>query len=131
MVPVRREDDHYRYLVLRAFNRWDFPKGIVEESEDPVATARREVEEETGITDLDFRWGYEFYPTGPYGPGKVARYYLALTTGQKEIQLPISPELGKPEHHEFRWVSYEEGLCLLGKRVIPVLEWAHRLTGSK
>lgn len=42
-----------RYLLI--FDRhgnWGFPKGHVEEGEDPAATARREVREETGLGDL-------------------------------------------------------------------------------
>ena len=62
--------------------------------------------------------------TGPYRHGKIARYYLAATT-QPQVELRISQELGRPEHDEYRWVSFEEGLELLGVRVSPVLEWAH------
>ena len=42
----------------------------------------------------------------PYARQKVARYYLGEPSG--EDVLPISPELGRPEHHEFRWVSFDE-----------------------
>ena len=41
-------------LLLRAYRNWDLPKGLVEPGEQPFAAACREVEEETGITDLDF-----------------------------------------------------------------------------
>ena len=38
---------------------WDFPKGHVEEGDDSfIATARRELSEETGITDLKFIDGF-------------------------------------------------------------------------
>jgi len=33
-------------------NRWDFPKGKIEEGESPALAAMREVAEETGIGDL-------------------------------------------------------------------------------
>ncbi len=48
VVVVRQFDDGWRVLLLRAYNYWDFPKGIVEPGEDPLTTARREVREETG-----------------------------------------------------------------------------------
>ena len=51
------EQDDWRVLLLRVYNYWDCPKGMVEPGEDPLATARREVAEETGIEDLEFRWG--------------------------------------------------------------------------
>jgi bis(5'-nucleosidyl)-tetraphosphatase len=127
VVVVRGSQTDYRYLILRAYNRWDFPKGLVEKGEEPLDAARREANEETGLTDLKFRWGYPFYETEPYGRGKVARYYLAQTPTAR-VHLPISPELGRPEHHEFRWVSYGEGRVLLVERVQAVLDWAQALT---
>jgi bis(5'-nucleosidyl)-tetraphosphatase len=38
--------------------------------------------------------------------------------------LPVSPELGRPEHHEYRWVSADQGYALLGDRVAAALRWA-------
>jgi bis(5'-nucleosidyl)-tetraphosphatase len=40
------------------------------------------------------------------------------------VELPVSPELGAPEHHEHRWVSFGEAAALLNDRVRAVLEWA-------
>jgi len=133
VIVVRRVQGQgdWHYLLLRAYNYWDFPKGIVEAGEEPLGAARREVEEESGLTDLVFSWGHDYRETPPYGPGKVARYYVAETQ-QTEIILPISPELGRPEHHEYRWVSYQEVRELLAPRVVPILDWAHgRISGKK
>lgn len=124
-VVFRRTDRGIRLLVLRAYKNWDFPKGVVEPGEDPLATAKREVLEETGIATLDFPFGDEFRETVPYGANKVGRYYLA-ETGEEEIELPVSPELGRPEHHEYRWVTYDEAEDLLPPRLAVVLEWARR-----
>ncbi|MGQ0544438.1 MAG: bis(5'-nucleosyl)-tetraphosphatase [Betaproteobacteria bacterium] len=124
-VVFRRTDRGIRILVLRAFRNWDFPKGVVEPGEDQLATARREVLEETGLEDLDFPFGDEFKETLPYADHKVARYYLAETE-EHAIELPVSPELGRSEHHEYRWVSYDEAEDLLPPRLAIVLEWAKR-----
>ena len=126
VIVVRNEDGIWQYLALRAYDYWDCPKGMVEQGEDPLQAAVREVEEEAGITDLVFSWGNDFRETPPYGAGKVARYYVAQTR-QVKIVLPISPELGHPEHHEYRWVRYEAGRALLAPRLVPILEWAHAL----
>ncbi len=125
VVVVRRQGDEYLFLLLRAYKYWDFPKGIVESGEDPLDAARREVKEETTISDLDFKWGFEFMDTGPYNRGKIARYYIAETR-QDDVKLPVNPEIGKPEHDEYRWVTYEEALKLVGERVKPVVKWARQ-----
>jgi bis(5'-nucleosidyl)-tetraphosphatase len=123
--------DHYRYLLLRAYNYWDFPKGMVESSESPLEAAIREVREETTITQLNFRWGTHYYQTQPYNHGrKVARYYIA-ETAQAEISLPINPELGRPEHSEFRWVTQAQAWRLVTPRVQAVLEWADGILAAK
>ena len=124
-VVFRRSDKGIRLLVLRAYKNWDFPKGTIEPGEDALAAARREVEEETGLAGLDFPFGDEFKETLPYGGNKVARYYLAETDAEK-IELPVSPELGHPEHHEWRWVSYDEAEDLLPPRLAVILAWARR-----
>ncbi|HVS02187.1 MAG TPA: NUDIX hydrolase, partial [Thermoanaerobaculia bacterium] len=63
--------------------------------------------------------------TPPYARGKVARYYLAAAPSG-EVSLPVSGELGRPEHHEFRWLSRDQAQRLLGERLCPILDWAHR-----
>lgn len=123
VIVVRRTPDGWRFLVLRAFNNWDCPKGMVEAGEDPLAAARREVKEETLIEDLSFDWGLAYRETEPYGKNKVARLYLAATTAA-EVTLPVSPELGHPEHHEFRWVDLEQAVALCPPRLAPILRWA-------
>ncbi len=123
VVVVRRQDEEWFFLMLRVYNYWDFPKGLVEPGEEPMEAARREAEEEAGLTDLSFAWGREYRETPPYGPGKIARYYLAETR-QTSIELPVSKELGRPEHHEARWFKYPEARTLLVPRITPVLDWA-------
>ena len=128
-VIFRRSDRGIRLLVLRAYRNWDFPKGMVEPGEDALAAARREVEEETGLADLDYPFADEYKETLPYSGNKVARYYLAETDAEK-IELPVSPELGRPEHHEYRWVSFDEAEDLLPPRLAVVLEWAKKTLTS-
>lgn len=123
VVIVRRAEGELRFLILRSFRNWDFPKGLVDPGEEPFAAACREVAEETGLTDLNFRWGQEFRETERYAQGKIARLYLAECAAG-EASLPVSAALGRPEHHEFRWVSYATALTLMPARFLPILEWA-------
>jgi bis(5'-nucleosidyl)-tetraphosphatase len=122
MVIVRRFDEGWRWLMLRAYRNWDFPKGEVEPGENPLAAARREVEEETSLSAVVMRWGEDYCETAPYR-GKVARYYLA-EAADGDVALPVSAELGRPEHHEFRWMALEAAQALAAGRLQPILAWA-------
>lgn len=123
VVVVRRDHGGWWLLVLRAYRNWDFPKGMLEPGETPLDAAIRETAEEATISDLAFRWGEGYCETAPYRRGKVARYYLAETM-QEHITLPASPELGRPEHDAWRWVSFDEAARLLPPRLQPILAWA-------
>jgi 8-oxo-dGTP pyrophosphatase MutT (NUDIX family) len=125
VVVVRQAEEGWRFLLLRAFNHWDFPKGMVEPGEEPLEAAVREVREESTIDDLDFAWGQASIRTGPYSHGKVACYYIAMTRTEA-VTLPVIPELGRAEHSEFRWVDFDEAMALVSPRVKPVLRWAAR-----
>jgi 8-oxo-dGTP pyrophosphatase MutT (NUDIX family) len=128
-VVVRRTDDGWKTILLRAFHNWDFPKGVREAGEDPMEAALREIGEETGINDVVFEWGDRYFETGPYSKGKVARYYLGITV-QEDVVMGISPETGEPEHHEWRWVSFDEAYDLSSPRVRGIVQWARQVIGA-
>ena len=120
---MRRAPDGWRYLVLRCYRNWDFPKGMIEADETPLDAARRETREETSLDDLALSWGEDFRETEPYAGGKVARYYVAESPDGR-VDLPVSPALGRPELHEYRWAERAEAERLLPPRLRPVLAWA-------
>lgn len=125
VIVVRCTPQGPRFLLLRSFRYWDFPKGQVEAGETPLDAARRETREETGIGDLSFDWGEGYFETEPYARGKVARYYLARAEAP-DVVLGINPEIGRPEHHEYRWVSGPRANALLNPRLRLALQWALR-----
>lgn len=130
VVVVRRFPNGWRCLVLRAYRNWDFPKGMVEEDEEARDAAQREVWEETSIGDLRFHWGDQYKETLPYAGGKVARYYIAESAADPVV-LPVSEELGRPEHDEFRWLTFDDAEDVLPPRLAVILEWARAMVESK
>lgn len=115
--------------MLRAFHNWDFPKGIREPGESSLQAALREVAEETGIADLAFDWGERHFETGPYSKGKIARYYLAQTE-TTDIVMGLSPQTGEPEHHEWRWLIFDQAYDLSSPRVREIVQWARQIVGA-
>jgi 8-oxo-dGTP pyrophosphatase MutT (NUDIX family) len=129
IVIVGREGKEWKFLFLRAYRNWDFPKGIVETGEDPLETAKREVVEETGLSDLHFRWGHIYRETEPYsgfGGKKLNRYYIAETKSF-QVVFSVNPEISRPEHHEYRWLTDNELLELSPKRLKSIVQWANSL----
>ena len=127
VVVLRKTPEGWRVLLLRVYNYWDCPKGVVEGDEDPLAAARREAREETTLDDLEFAWGESFTETEPYGREKKRARYFVARTNTEAVSLPVNPELGKPEHHEWRWCDFESAEQLVNDRLWKVLRWAQDL----
>ena len=54
-IIFRKEDKIKKFLLLHySEGHWDFPKGHVEKNETELETAKREIEEETGLKELTF-----------------------------------------------------------------------------
>lgn len=103
-------------LVNQGSNVWSFPKGGVEEGETTLQAAVREVEEETGITQLELvkeLGSYERYSIGKGGIGEnkelglQKRTLFLFTTGQHTLH----PQDG--EIVEVRYVTLDEAYELL------------------
>jgi len=129
VVIVSVADRKLKFLLLRAYRNWDFPKGLVEAGEEPIDAALREVREETALDNISFDWGLDFMDTGPYNKGKISRYYIARSQ-ETGIRLPINPQLGVPEHHEARWVDFQKALGMVAPRLMPVVRWAYRVVNQ-
>ena len=114
-----------KYLLLRAYRNWDFPKGLVEAGEEPIDAALREVREETTLDDLSFDWGLELHGDRSLQQGQDLPILHSAQQGRLEVSLPINPDLGRPEHHEARWVDFSRALAMVSPRLQPVVQWAH------
>lgn len=124
-IIIRDENQNpTRYLCVRAYSKWDFPKGHIEKGESLLDAAIRETEEEVSLTKRDYRLLGLVAPPVVYKNGKkTAHYFLAERVSNSKPFLPVSPELGKPENDEFSWMTSEQMSSMFPKRLIPVLSW--------
>ena len=123
-IIIDRTGSEPKALCVRAYSNWDFPKGRLEANESTFDAAVREVLEETTLTPgVDFTYTGEQAPSITYGTGrrkKTATYFIGERTSDKRPYLPISPELGKPENDEWRWVALAELPDLMPARFAPI-----------
>lgn len=105
VVLFRQEEDGRKYLILHyPSGHWDLAKGHVEEGEEELETALRELEEETGISNIDFLAGFRYPLSYKYmRKGRLSHkqvvFFLA-ETDQSDVQI-------SHEHQDFQWLPYE------------------------
>ncbi len=103
-IIFRKEGNSILYLVVKNFRgEWGFPKGHVERGETLKMAALREIEEETGITQVTFIDGFERTLTYSFMKNgkeikKHSTYFLA-TTSQTELHCSDG------EHQELKWAD--------------------------
>ena len=103
---------------------WDLPKGHVESTDsDNFETAKRELEEETGITEFEFVDGFEYrteYDFKHKGKIRSKQVFWYLATTEK-----MSISLSK-EHRDYMWLDWSQAIELVThektKRVITMAQ---------
>ena len=122
---VFKRDKEPIYLLLHyEAKHWDFPKGNIEKGETDIETVKREIKEETGITDIEFIKGFKekiqyYYKFEGVLINKSVVFYLAKTLA-KEVKLSF-------EHIDFVWLPYDEAMDRLTfKNAKEILEKAHK-----
>lgn len=96
---------HYPSSAKAKKEYWDLPKGHVEKGEEEQDTVRREIQEETGLIDIELFEGFReeiryWFQFGGQKISKTVVFYLAKTRQKKVI---ISSE-----HLGFQWLGYED-----------------------
>lgn len=122
-IIVRKKGKTWDVLLLKDMNsNWTFPKGLVEKGEDPVSAAKREINEEVGISDV-----FLLSPLKPihyiYNRGglirKTVRYFLFSSEGKE------TPKGQKEEGiSDVTWMPLEKAIDIIGysKTNTPLLE---------
>ncbi len=94
---------------------WSFPKGHLEDGEDALTAATREIQEETGVTQLEY-----LGELGSYSRYKIAKDIKEEDTSERKHitmflfrtdQMKLQPI--DPDNPEARWVKREEVVDLL------------------
>ncbi|MCH7604636.1 NUDIX domain-containing protein [Patescibacteria group bacterium] len=120
---------HYPATARAKHSYWDLPKGHVEEGENELDTAKREVREETGVQDLRFVRGFRetiryFFRVEGKTVFKMVAFYLAETRKEK-IQV-------SHEHTGYVWLSYREATKQVKfQNAKDVITKAHNLLSKK
>lgn len=123
VVILRKEKNGFLVLLMRSHDYWDFPKGGIEINETKLTAAIREVKEETGIEDLNFKWGKIFYETESYGCLNKTAYYFLAETNTFNVCIENNPLTGLKEHEEYKWVNLKEAKSMTVNRIKRVLDW--------
>ncbi len=104
------QDKEPKFLLLKYPSYWGFVKGLIEKNENFEKAAKRELEEETGIKNIEIIPGFEhkqewFFRLNEKTVKKEAVFFLARITKEEADNVKISFE-----HEDFAWLSYEKAL---------------------
>jgi len=107
------------YVILKRkkhWKGWEFPKGKIEKFELRRRTARREVQEETGlkilkINRLKIDGFYKYKKELKDRPGVIGQTYhlFGVKVGKGNGKIKVDEK----EHYSGKWVLYEEAMKLL------------------
>jgi len=121
---VFRNAQRLEFLLMKHPDRWDLPKGHLDEGENCIEAAKRELFEETGIP-IDAIWTDPQYCF-------VHRYWVAKRkkTEQKTLKkltiflgLLLRPiELVCSEHPDYKWWDWHPPHAIQSQTIDPLLE---------
>lgn len=108
-IIFHESEEGRRYLLLKyPAGHWDFPKGNVEEGEELEQTVKREVKEETGLSNIQIIDGFKkrieyFYRRDGKTIHKEVTFLLAKCNTDA-IKLSF-------EHQDYGWFRYSDALA--------------------
>lgn len=119
---VQREDRSILLIYRRG--KWDLPKGKLDKGEQLEECAVREVEEETGLKDVQLQSPllitYHTYHEGTRFILKESHWYTMQVTGQQQLKPQTEEDI-----YDIRWVPLEEIESYTGKVFPSVKDVLH------
>lgn len=104
-------------VVNQRGNSWSLPKGHVDPGEDLLSAARREILEESGVSNLEFvrdLGGFERHRIGLHGGDDMSELKDIRIFLFRSNQQELNPT--DPDNPEARWVKKEDVAALLTHR---------------
>ncbi|MBD3342492.1 MAG: NUDIX domain-containing protein [Candidatus Lokiarchaeota archaeon] len=104
-------------IVSNKGKSWTFPKGHVEQGETPLEAAKREIYEETGISDIQLIKGLGFYvrkkikSKGLVVKKKIHMFLFSSETSDLNLIDPENPIAKWIQKHKIKdYLSYKEDI---------------------
>lgn len=113
-------------VVDQGENNWSLPKGHIEDGESMLDTAKREILEETGVSDLEYVMNLgNYHREALDNPEEVKNIFMFMF---KTDDNDLHPQKG--EAKEAKWVEREDVASLLSHpkdkdfftKISPILE---------
>lgn len=130
VIPLRIVDGERQFLLIQhKGGHWAFPKGHPEAGENDLQTARRELEEETGISAVQidetrsFEEHYQFTKRSGKEVSKRVLYFLGRVASDQAVNLQ------EEEVSNYAWgnaeqtreqLTFDEGRALLDEVLIYI-----------
>jgi bis(5'-nucleosidyl)-tetraphosphatase len=121
---IFRKADRLEFLLMKHLDRWDLPKGHLDDGESIVQAAKRELWEETGIsedqiwTDPQFVFSSQYWVSKRKSPGHKALKQLSIYLGLALQDLDIVCT----EHVGFRWWAWDPPHRIQTQAIDPLLD---------
>ena len=116
IVIVKKIDNEWKVLGLQVYGKYDIPKGVIEDAEDPLSAAMRETQEEANITQVNFDWGLESF--------SVSHLTVFLASTTQDAEIIKNPHTGIYEHHSADWLDWEDMKSKAYGYLVPAIQWA-------
>ena len=117
IVVYSKSESRIFYLVLKRklhWVGWEFPKGGLEEKENPFEAVKRELKEETGsvsrkIKKFNVRGKYKYKNKMPDRHGIIGQSYSLYSAEIKKEKIIFDSN----EHSDYKWVPYMKAMQML------------------